>query len=216
MLLPQRLMMGSKGVAFVGYHGTSGGGSSGLAVSLPAGVQQNDLLIGMVAAYDNSGGGGLTWTGDTGWNEVLDENAVPNLRVAWKIAGASEPTPTFTNTGSPVTTYNTGAVWAFRNAAYDTIGTIATSVANGTVSYNSVTLAGGTAIAVIASGKDTNTPTYGTPSGFTAQSQLQQTWSYLQSYYKEGVAGSLSGLSSTVSGQISALNAGVIIGVKLA
>lgn len=190
--------------------------ASAITATLPAGVVAGTLLIATMNIADFTAPGAKTWTGGTGWTELLDQNARPNLRVAYKVAGSGEANPTFTHTGTDGDSYACVSIWAFNRAAYDTIGTIATSTDNGTISYNSITSAGGIVIAVIASGEDTATPTYGTPSGFTAQAQVNYGRAHQRGYYKAFAAGSVSGLSSTISGFSGSYNSGVLIGVKAA
>lgn len=93
--------------------------STTVVVSKPTGTVQGDLMI-MVGALGT--GAERTWTGDTGWTEVADQNASPNLRVAYKVAGASEPA-SYTFTINSATTSGIGAsILTYRNAAYDVVG----------------------------------------------------------------------------------------------
>lgn len=94
-----------------------------VTVNKPAGTVEGDLMVAVM-----SGGAtnlARTWTGDTGWTEVADENAVPNLRVAYKVAGAAEGS-SYTFTASLSTTYGLAAsILTYRYAAYDAVSSFA-------------------------------------------------------------------------------------------
>lgn len=93
-----------------------------LTVNKPAGTLEGDL---MVAVMCSDGLTNATWTGDIGWTEIVDQALQPNVRIAYKAAGGSEPSSyTFTSTN---TSTKSGAIITYRYAAYGTIsGTITT------------------------------------------------------------------------------------------
>ncbi len=92
--------------------------STSLVINKPTGTQQGDLMIAFMAG-ESAG----TWTGDTGWTEVVDANVKFALRAAYKVAGASEGASyTFTSSSSRILS---GAILTYRGAAYDAIGSIA-------------------------------------------------------------------------------------------
>ena len=89
-----------------------------LTINKPTGTVVNDLMVAVMADT----GAAETWTGATGWTEIADQNASPNLRVAYKVAGASEASSyVFTRSGV-VTEFLSGCILTYRYAAYDTIG----------------------------------------------------------------------------------------------
>ncbi len=97
--------------------GTTANGTA-LVINKPTGTREGDLMI----ASMNGDVGTSTWTGDTGWTEVVDQNNRPNLRIAYKVAGASEGasyTFTFSSTGNL-----NGTIATYRNGAYDAIGAL--------------------------------------------------------------------------------------------
>lgn len=97
----------------------NGATSTSLVINKPTNTQSGDLMI----AFMSSDSTATTWTGDTGWTEVADQNAAPNLRVAYKVAGGSEPASyTFTAAASRVLA---GSILTYRGASYDAIGAIA-------------------------------------------------------------------------------------------
>lgn len=95
--------------------------SSTLVINKPAGTQQGDLMIVFMCEE----GSNYTFTGDTGWTEIADQGSRPNLRIAYKVAGASEPS-SYTFTSSNNNHKMSGSILTYRNAAFDVIGNIAT------------------------------------------------------------------------------------------
>lgn len=110
--------------AFVASESTQStlASTSSVVVSKPTGTTEGDLMI-MVGSCGST----RTWTGDTGWTEVADQGALPSVRIAYKVAGASEPS-SYTFTISSATTNGMAAsILTYRGAAYDTVGTFTTS-----------------------------------------------------------------------------------------
>lgn len=124
-------------------------GSSTVTVNKPTGVVSGNLLIAIMAG----GASSITWTGDTGWTEVADQNASPNLRVAYKVAGSSEPASYTFTTSSAVN--KSAIVAAFSNASYGQIGSFGTVVvtsSTSTVTAPSITIAGSGSVLLAAFG----------------------------------------------------------------
>lgn len=94
-----------------------------LTVSKPAGTVSGDLMLAVMSA---GGTGSGSWTGDTGWTEIADEGSLPNLRLAYKMAGGSEPS-SYTFTCAEPNNLTTGCILTYRYASYDTIGAFTTS-----------------------------------------------------------------------------------------
>ena len=93
-----------------------------LTITKPAGVISGDLLVAVMSI----GGTGVgTWTGDAGWSETADLRAMPSLRLAYKVAGGSEPS-SYTFTCTEPGDFTAGAVLAYRYASYDTTGAFTT------------------------------------------------------------------------------------------
>lgn len=103
------------------------GTATTLVINKPAGTAEGDLMLLVAGAETN----GIRATPPSGWTEVFDgDNAGGRspLYIAYKVAGSSEPssyTLTFAST-----TRSAGSILTYRNAAYDTIGTITTNVGN--------------------------------------------------------------------------------------
>lgn len=91
-----------------------------LVINKPTGTLENDLMIAFMANDGNA-----SWSGDTGWTEVLDYSNSTRLRIAYKVAGASEPsTYTFTASTSQLLS---GVILTYRGAVYDAIGAVSTA-----------------------------------------------------------------------------------------
>lgn len=94
-----------------------------VTVNKPTGTVEGDLMVAVMSCGATSTA--RTWTGDTGWTEVADENVVPNLRVAYKVAGAAEGS-SYTFTASLSTTSGLAAsILTYRYAAYDAVSSFA-------------------------------------------------------------------------------------------
>lgn len=186
---------------------TGGGNSTTLTITKPSGAQAGDLLLAVMCG--KGAGGGETWTGDTGWTEVIDQGVWPILRVAWKIAGASEPASyTFTCSNSRQLG---GGILRIARGAFDTIGAIATSTATAPVVAPAITAAGGLLITFYAN-NDSNV-SFTTPPGMTAQFADADANAPCFACFSEAIApGSTGTRSSTPSAAAS--HAGVQIGIR--
>lgn len=91
-----------------------------VVVNKPTGTLDGHLMIAFMGSASSSNS---TWTGDTGWTEILDQGVSPNLRIAYKIAASEPTTYTFTTT---VSNPLYGCILTYANASYDAIGTITT------------------------------------------------------------------------------------------
>lgn len=92
-----------------------------LIINKPTGTVENDLMIGFMF----NPGANTTWTGDTGWTEVVDQGSRPSLRIVYKVATASEGS-SYTFTSANTANIIAGSILTYRNASYDAIGTITT------------------------------------------------------------------------------------------
>lgn len=98
---------------------SSNTGTTTVVINKPSGTQESNFLLAVMTTENN----GTTWTGDTGWTEILDNGST---RIAYKVATSSEPS-TYTFTSSSSGTVTRGCILCYRNAAYDTIGTADTT-----------------------------------------------------------------------------------------
>ncbi len=132
-----------------------------LVINKPAGTVQDDLMIAVMAA-DAAG----LWSGDTGWNEVVDQAADPNLRIAYKVAGASEGASyTFTNASSQTLS---GCILTYRYAAYDTVAGTHVTGANPLI-LTSISPSLSQSILIACGARSSASITLGTPTSMTAR-----------------------------------------------
>lgn len=112
--------------------------SATLTIDKPTGTTEGDLLICFLSVF----GADQTWTDATSWTEAYDQNAGDNIRIAYKVAGASEPsTYTFTKSASNTDT-RIGIIVALQAGIYDTVGTAAIGTASaGSVAITEITVA---------------------------------------------------------------------------
>lgn len=133
-----------------------------LTIDKPVGTQENDLMIAVMSSSTAS----ATWTGDTGWTEVADQGSSPDLRIAYKVAGASEGS-SYNFTLSSSTNVMSGAILTYRNADYDTIGAFTTGANPLGITSMSPTQSQSLVIAAIARGAAAITIT--APTSMTAR-----------------------------------------------
>lgn len=109
------------GTNFVGTASAETVTGGSVTVNKPTGTTSGDLLIAVMSAGSNN----QTWTGDTGWTEAADSGLLPDLRVAYKVAGGSEPS-TYTFTGSFGAGSRSAIILTVRGLSYTSIGAFGT------------------------------------------------------------------------------------------
>lgn len=130
-----------------------------IVITKPTGTVQNDLMLAIMAS-DNAN----TWTGDTGWTEIADQGALPSLRMAYKVAGASEGSSyTFTSSNNAKLS---GCILTIPGYQYDAVGTFA-SAADPVVAP-SVTASATSGLLIAAFAGKNISLTFTTPSGMAA------------------------------------------------
>jgi len=207
-----RLMQGASGsgtaIEFVASAQAQNAGGSTVDISKPTGTQQGDLVVALCAAAT-----GRTWTGDTGWTEVIDQGSAPSIRVAYKLAGASEPANyTFTLSAS---TNASGVVVTFRNAAYDTVGTISTTASGSIQTAPAITLSSSSSAILALFAHDVNSRTWSSPtsglvSTATDSDGNNPSWAlYRELNLSSGSTGTRSATCSNVTGNIGCLLVGI-------
>lgn len=150
---------------FVGVSQTDSGGtgSTSLTLNVPAGVQNGDLLIAVVFG---SGGAVGDWI-QTSWTWAVEQNnAATNLGISYRIASSEPASYAFTTTTSRRLG---GMIMAFRGAAWDIAGTLATA----TYTASSITVSEANSILIGAWSVDVNTQTWTAPSGMTQISKYE-------------------------------------------
>ncbi len=136
--------------------------TSTLVINKPAGTIEGDLMIAAMAADANS----RTWTGDTGWTELVDQGVSPDLRLAYKVAGPSEPSSyTFTISGGQRIS---GCIVTYRYAAYDTIAGAFTTGGNPLL-LTSLSPTASQSVLLAVGARAAASITLGTPTSMTAR-----------------------------------------------
>lgn len=151
--------------AFIASSQVSNSSSSTtLVIPKPSGVMEGDILLAFVAT---AGSTSRTWAGDSGWAQLAQSNQGPNLRVAYKIASGSEGSSYTFVVSSP--SILGGCILAYRGAAYDKVGSIASPVGSPLVipeivvsSDDSILIAAGFAAGVAPA-------TFAVPTGMTSR-----------------------------------------------
>lgn len=187
----------------------NGGGTASLVVSKPTGAISGDILIGgMCAALSR------TWTGDTGWTEILDQGTAPSLRAAYLVAGGSEPSSyTFTASSSVAAS---GAIACFRGYTYDTASSSASTLSgDGDLSISGITVTGGILIAIVVT--DNASPvSHSTPSGFQLAGFQGGSGGFgpaVSVFWKQVAAGATGSVTSTI-GTTAGSSSGILIALK--
>lgn len=196
-------ILGSQGMLPVQYVALAAtlnsSGASTIVVDKPAGTVEGDLMVAFCLS-DNAG----SWTGDTGWTEVLDFTGGAALRIAYKVATASEPTNyTFTYSGSRVLR---SAILTYRDAQFDTIGTVSTTISGTTHTAPEITVAdSGSALIAVWAANDSGISWSAFTSGMTFRtsnnSGTASSWAiYDDLDYPAGLSGSKSATISATTG----------------
>ncbi len=150
-------------IEYIGSSTTQIASGGSIVVSKPSGTTEGDLMI----MFGSVSGPNRTWTGDTGWTEVIDQNERPSLRVAYKLASSSEPS-TYTFSLNQTTSSGASAsILTYRNASYDTIGSITTGT--NPLVLPSVTAASNFSFLIAFGARGSASITLGTPTGMTAR-----------------------------------------------
>ena len=181
--------------------------TSTIVVSKPAGTIEGDLMM-MVGA---TGSAPRTWTGDTGWVEVADQNASPNLRIAYKVAGASEPASyTFALSSSTINGI-AACILTYRNAAYDTIGAFTTGTSP--LVLPSVSPSANFSTLIAAGARSAASVTLGTPTGMTARVTNNDTTTPSYRVCDQLVTAGATGTRSMSTGSTSSVS-GLMLSIK--
>lgn len=151
----------------------------------PAGVIENDLMLSFLI-----GEGAMTWSGDTGWNEDLDDsNNSHSHRLGSKIAGGAEGSSySFAATGTGNAGAKLGGIYAYRSAK---VGPVSASVGRVVSPTTSVDAPGITALAgklLLVHGYRHNAGTpivVNTPAGFTIKDSLQNSLVWVTIFEKD-------------------------------
>ena len=179
--------------------------ASTLTINKPTGTLEGDLMVAVMCADGN-----ITWTGDTGWTEVSEQGGAPWLRIAYKVAGASEGA-SYTFTASSSGNTLSGGVVTYRYAAYDTIGSIVQG-ANPLV-LASIPPSQSQSILLALGGRNEASVTMGTPTSMTARITDNNSRAPSYKLCSQTVAKGPTGTRSMSSGSSTAV-AGIMLAIK--
>ena len=142
---------------------TTTASTSTVVINKPTGTVDGDLMVAVMATGSTT----RTWTGDTGWTEAADQGAQPNLRIAYKLAGASEPASYTFTIDSATANGISGCILTYRYAEYDTIGTFVTNA--NPLAITSIAPSLSQSILIAVGARRDASITLGTPTSMTAR-----------------------------------------------
>lgn len=171
------------------------GASTSLVINKPTGTTDGDLMIAVMGT--NQPSGAFTWTGDTGWTEVVDHGTGPGLRVAWKIASSEGANYTFT---CSLSTALGGSILTYRNthqtvpiSVTGTCDRDTTATTGTTLTAAGVTVPGNTSILVGAFYVTGTSTTLSTPTGMASRASNSdatfQSWNIFDESVESGATG---------------------------
>lgn len=180
--------------------------SMSLTINKPTATVEGNLMV-MVCGGGFSGSNNYTFP--SGWTEVADSGSQGGLAVAYKVATASEPssyTITATNNNA-----HAGSIMVFANAAYDTIGAIATSSASVSAPSINVTQNSSVLLAIFL----TNSLSLSVPSGMTPLVLNNDVTNPAYSVFSQSVSAGASGNRTSFVGDPSTqIASGVLMSIK--
>lgn len=192
---------------FVGSDKTqTTSGTTSLTINKPSGTIQGDLMVAVMASTSITN---VLWSGATGWTEVADQGAPPSLRIAYKVAGASEGSSyTFTHAASALLS---GCILTYRYAAYDAAGTYWTG--SSLLQMPSVTTSASQSILIAAAARGAASITITTPIGMTLRVLDNDVDSPSYNACSQSVAKGPTGVRFATTGS-STNSAGIMLSIK--
>lgn len=187
------------------------GSTVGLA-SVPSSGNTGDFLVTLCCAENAAG---VTWTDAVGgYTERVDQGSQPSLRISTKTDGGSETVPSC-NSSAGADTVLTMYQFRFRGGNYDTIGSIATTASDGTLTLPAITSAGGLVLAIVVAKAGV---TVSTPTGFTqiVNENVNEvsTGMRVAVFSKPAFYAGSTGTVDTTIASIDGTAAGVLLGMK--
>lgn len=176
-----------------------------LTINKPTGTVDGDLMVAVMSRAS----GNTDWTSDTGWTEVADQSSNPDLSVAYKVAGPSEPS-TYTFTSLTASTFS-GSILTYRYAAYDTIGSFTTGT--NPLILPSISPSESQSILIAAGARAAASVTLGTPTSMTARVTDNDATSPSYIVCDQTVAKGPTGTRSMSTGSLSEV-AGIMLALK--
>lgn len=209
MFAARKMMMGGKRKPEI-VSATSAGTTSNASsfnTTLPADAEVGDLIVVVVAM---SSGGNYTATGPAGWTKVLDTGANPSTAIFWKIAVSGDAGSTVTFTFSNTANGFARSTLLFRNAKFDTIGSVGTSSGTATVTAPAIAAAKGILFALF---RNQNAGrTFATPAGMASATRTG-TGTTIDIFQEAVISGS-TGARASSQGKAGGNNMGVLFSIK--
>ena len=190
---------------YIGFSEAVNLNGSTVTCDVPTGAIAGDLLIGVSTQTGSSTV--YAMTPPSGWTELLDAQAIwVGYLPAWDGTTSSYDFVKSNALADPAV-----AVYAFRNATFDVLGTPSALSTSPVAPSITLTESGSIVLATYRAVTQTTT-TYSTPTDFTSINNGSGTYA-LSSFIKEGVASGATGtVSSTPSPSIN--SRGFLIGIK--
>lgn len=197
---------GGSGGSIILQAVATGTGSGTVVINKPSGTIDGDIMVAVM-----QGGNSGTWTGDSGWTEIIDQGAGPYMRAAYKVASSEGSSYTFTYSGSGT---ESGFIATFRGYQYDTVSA-SVSILNGdgTLAITGITAAGGILIAAYALYNGAGV-TASTPSGMIPAASEASGNSGIFGFYQQVAAGATGTRSSDLLNTNPFNNGGILIALK--
>lgn len=180
-------------------------GTTTLTIDKPTGALAGDLLLAIMGSP-----GSTNFTGDTGWSEIVDVAGTPSRRIAGKTAGGAEGS-NYTFTAGTVGVNVGGAIFAYRDAAFDVVGTSGTASAGADIIAPSVSMS---STGILFAWFVTNQPgrTFTTPTGMLPLAAFSGSAPSFALFYQQLGAGATGTRTSTPSG--SGDTTGILFAIK--
>lgn len=209
--------LGKGDPAFVSYEVGGNFNTGTLSINDPTDWTSSDLNLAFYGANNTSA---RTWTAPGSWTERLDQGARPSIGVSTRTGGelGSQGWTISTSTSGGYV----GVRLRFRTAIYDTIGSVATTTSNSTLSLPGITASRGLLLACFfLDNGDSGLTAPGTtsaPTGFSTiyddrPSGVTGTPMRISIYSKAVSAGATGDIDTTIASIGSGTAAGVLIGL---
>lgn len=139
------------------------------SIPKPSGTIEGDLMIAIASHATTSGGGATaSWSPvPTGWTQIANQQAAPDLMVAYKIATASEGASYAFGIATGTMDKPSGAILTYRYASFGAITSLATGANPLTLAELTPTLSQAILLAVASNAA--SSVTLGTPLGMAAR-----------------------------------------------
>lgn len=202
---------------FVAAGAASHGDNADLSPALPAGLAEGDILIGLAAirntsAFPSGASGGYDWM-------YFDSG---HVRLFWKVAGASESSPTVSFAGGSAGDTTSAVMFAFRGevAALPVVtaalqASLSTNASAANIAYPSMVIDQGNSVVLVVGWKQDDWTSVATLAGMSEAVDVSSTTGNDQGlvvdYVIQTTPANLAAGSFTVTGGASAVSKGIVL-----